>query len=121
MRHVNVWPYLIGVATLAAALLAGSAQAHTSATTQPPDGAAMEAAPQAIRVEFSTAVRVTRLRLQGPNGPVDLQSEPPSERVRSVEIAPAQPPEAGTYRIKWRALGGDGHAIAGQSSFTVTE
>lgn len=104
---------------LFALLIAPAVMAHGEAASEPADGATLASSPETIHLEFPEPARVTQFQLEGPEGRVDLDSQPSREESRSVAATPAEELAAGTYTVNWRALSADGHAISGDFAFTV--
>lgn len=111
---------------LAAALMAGAsgiAWAHaTLLRSDPPAGAHVSTPPRELRLEFSEAVnaRTSRIALVAPDSQrftLAIQGDSSDSRV-IIAGTPALS-VAGAYRVEWRLVGSDGHAISGKYSFTV--
>ena len=112
--------------TLAAAvaaltvLSASPAFAHAALKVSTPTSGATVAAPQNLSLTFSEAVRLTAVRLTAHGKDVSgIQLDraapaAPSFTVSLPKLAPAK------YEVRWTALGGDGHAINGTFTFTVS-
>ena len=114
--------YTIAVVLLIACA-AGVAVAHaTLRRADPPSGGRVPGPPREVRLEFSetVAARTSRIELIAPD----------SQRFRlhvtgdsaSTKVLVAHVPElevAGLYRVEWRLVGPDGHAVTGTYGFTV--
>lgn len=111
------------VATVLAGGAAGVALAHaTLRRADPPVGGRVPLAPGELRLEFSDAVVARTSR-------VDLVA-PDSQRFSlhvigdsvNAKVLVAHVPElriAGEYRVEWRLIGPDGHAVTGKYGFTI--
>lgn len=119
-----VGPILAVLATLVLALLGpiSPAAAHDVVTgTNPADGQALEAAPEAIEVSFSN----TPLALGAVILVEDAQgADWTTGEVQIAGNSAAQPlrPDApaGKYTVTWRVVSSDSHPIEGTFDFTVT-
>ena len=109
-------------AALLACLTCGPALAHTSGTsTEPADGATLDAVPETLRLAFAGPMRIVKVVMvhEGPTGTHETRLEVPSKAAtESLELSPdfAGP---GDYRVEWRGLGEDGHVMTGTFSFSV--
>lgn len=107
---------------LAAALLAAPAQAHSELrSTEPPAGARLSHPPAELVLRFNESVQVTSLRLHDAQGrALPLRREgsaaQPAREARAAPLAPLPP---GEFRVEWRAISADGHAIGGALRFRV--
>lgn len=127
MRPYAVRPAMPILTVLGALVLAllgpvSPAVAHDVVTgTNPSDGQALEAAPEAIEVSFSN----TPLALGAEILVEDAQgTDWTTGEVQIVGNSAAQPlrPEApaGEYAVTWRVVSSDSHPIEGTFDFTVT-
>lgn len=101
-------------------LLATSAFAHSRVdTTMPENGAVITEVPTEISFNFAADIRLTRVDMHHQDHPsvrLDLGDQTSFDRVFTL---PLEGMGKGTYRIEWRGLGSDGHAMQGEFSFTV--
>lgn len=110
---------------LAAALLApfipGRASAHAMLhASNPADGATLEASPRVIELAFMEECRVTMMRLLDEAGRERPLQRPPASTVTDrIRATLSQPLSSGRYRLEWRAVGSDGHAMSGTIRFAV--
>ncbi len=109
------------IATLALlSTLATSAFGHSRVdTTTPENGALIGEVPVDISFNFAGDIRLTRVDMTHEDHPpvtLDLGKQISFERVFTL---PMQGMGEGTYRIEWRGLGKDGHAMQGDFMFTV--
>ncbi|MEO1678179.1 MAG: copper resistance CopC family protein [Pseudomonadota bacterium] len=101
-------------------LLANAALAHSEMKSSvPADQAIVDAAPDIVSLSFSDEIRLTRIELtfmDQPRMDLDLAGQAAFATEFAVPL-PALGP--GTYRIEWRGLAEDGHAMQGAFSFDV--
>ena len=109
------------LAAFAAVLfLAPPAHAHDElVSSNPADGAVLEAAPSEIELVFSSELMDlgNQIIVEDATGTNLAESEPVLTRETLVQAVPAL--EAGEYTVNWRAVSSDGHPITGTFSFTV--
>ncbi|MGW9403405.1 copper resistance CopC family protein [Arthrobacter sp. NPDC055585] len=109
------------LAALAAVLfLAAPAHAHDElVSSNPADGAVLEAAPSEIELVFSSELMDlgNQVIVEDAAGTNLAESEPVLTRETLVQALPAL--DAGDYKVNWRAVSSDGHPITGTFSFTV--
>jgi len=105
---------------LAVAALTTPALAHTKVqTTSIADGALLERAPASIVLTFTRATGLTGVALANGRGePILIAYRPPANFGRSFTI-PLPPVPPGEYRLSWRAIARDGHAVPDAVKFTV--
>ena len=100
-------------------LLASAASAHSKiGSTVPADGAVLAEAPVEIVLEFARKLRLTRVRMTRDGDAVDLDLGGRKSFATRVAI-PLVGAGTGAYRIEWRGLAADGHAMRGGFSFRV--
>ncbi len=114
---------VIGV--LAALLLgaAGTLWAHATLVRSSPAGnERLSSPPRWVRLEFSEAVtaRTSRVELVAPDSQ-RFTLQPRNDSVDAKVLVADVPrlPVAGTYRVEWRLVGPDGHAVTGRYAFTL--
>lgn len=111
------------IASLLMALVFGVALAHaTLIRSDPPNGGRVTVPPIQLRLEFNEAVaaRTSRVELVAPDSQrlaLVLRSDSAAAKVLLADVPPL--PVAGRYRVEWRLVGPDGHAVTGQYAFTV--
>ena len=120
-------PWAVGRVAIVAVLLvvaaAGLALAHaTLRRADPPSGGRVTLPPAQLRLEFSeaVAVRTSRVALVTPDSQrfeLVLRSDSGNSSVLLAKVPPLR--VAGQYRVEWRLVGPDGHAVTGQYGFTV--
>ncbi|MEM9319030.1 MAG: copper resistance protein CopC [Pseudomonadota bacterium] len=101
-------------------LAAGLASAHSPLReTVPGDQAVLATAPAAIEMVFDDGIRLTRVELAHPDhGEIELDLSG-SDGFATDYSLPMSDLGRGTYRVTWRGLADDGHAMRGAFSFTV--
>lgn len=101
-------------------LLSTGAFAHSRVEiTTPENGAVIAEAPTEISLTFAVEIRLTRVEMiyqDHPSARLDLGGQTSFDRVFTL---PLQDMGEGNYRVEWRGLGVDGHAMQGVFTFTV--
>ncbi|MDB5370053.1 MAG: copper resistance protein CopC [Roseomonas sp.] len=109
------------LAAALATLVPGAASAHAMLhTSDPVDGATLNASPRALNLAFTEDCRVTTLRLLDESGrerQVRREGGRAASSKATATVAEALP--AGAYRLEWRAMGDDGHVMGGTVRFAV--
>ncbi len=102
------------------ALAATSALPHSALdATAPEDGAVLVQAPPHIVLTFARRIRLTRVRMTHDDGNwIDLELGGQKAFATRFEL-PLENKGSGLYRIEWRGLSGDGHAMHKTFSFRV--
>lgn len=107
------------LATLMSLSVTG-ALAHSKVDkTTPVDGGILDEAPANIGFSFSKDIRLTRVEMSHQSDAavrLDLGEQTTFDR---KFVVPLQEIGKGSYRIEWRGLGADGHAMKGVLTFTV--
>ncbi|MFW0770428.1 copper resistance CopC family protein [Arthrobacter koreensis] len=123
-RQARTRASLLAAALLAAfaavLFLAAPAHAHDElVSSNPADGAVLDAAPSEIELVFSSELMDlgNQVIVEDSAGTNLAESEPVLTRETLVQSVPAL--EAGDYKVNWRAVSSDGHPITGTFSFTV--
>lgn len=101
--------------------LAATVSAHMKlARSQPDANATLSAPPAAVKIWFTQMpdAAVSRLKLEGPAGPVAL-GKAEVARDKSLSAAVEGTVDDGTYTVSWQAAGDDGHLQKGTFTFTV--
>ena len=105
---------------LLAVILATSATAHSKIdATTPKDGAELSQVPVQIELGFSKNLRLTKVEMihnEHPSVPLELGAQ---KQFDTKFTLPLEDMGTGTYRIEWRGLGEDGHAMRGEFMFMV--
>jgi methionine-rich copper-binding protein CopC len=118
MRKTSLLVFVFLVAALPVAV-----SAHLKLTrSSPSEGAAISTSPKQLQLWFNEEplLPLSSITLKGPDGNVKV--DPPrasAEQSLTVAIGNALTP--GSYRIAWKAAGGDGHVVTGTVDFTVKE
>ena len=101
-------------------LISMAAAAHSRlGATAPADGAVLAQPPSEIVLTFAKRVRLTRVRMtRGDGRPVDLDLDDQKAFAKRF-VVPATDMGKGRYRIEWRGLASDGHAMRGAFMFRV--
>lgn len=123
-RQARTRASLLAAALLAAfaavLFLAAPAHAHDElVSSNPADGAVLDAAPSEIELVFSSELMDlgNQVIVEDSAGKNVAESEPVLTRETLVQSVPAL--DAGEYKVNWRAVSSDGHPITGTFSFTV--
>lgn len=100
---------------------AGVAERHMRLTKSKPEAdQVVSTSPSVIQAWFSEApeLAVSRLAVEGPEGAVELGDLRAGEENSLVsDVAAVLGP--GSYTVRWRTAGDDGHVVRGDFSFTV--
>ena len=108
----------IWLAALCVAASISPARAHaTLLSSDPADGAMIAAAPPQFSLVFNEPVSALVLRLVGPDGRVQLLSNPDGRHASLVILAPAMP--KGTQALSYRVISLDGHPVGGTIVFSI--
>ena len=108
-------------AALLIAVAAAAVSAHMAVSkTMPEADAILSTSPAEVQVWFTQAPdpAVSRLALDGASGEIAL-SELDIRDDRSLRAAVPSRLASGSYTVRWRAAGDDGHTQRGEFSFTV--
>jgi len=109
-------------ATLALVLIAAvTVAAHMAySKSVPGKDAALAESPAQLRVWFTQDPEpaLSQLSLEGPNGEVAIGKTTVSEE-RSVVAEVPSTLGPGSYTVKWRSAGDDGHVQRGDFAFTI--
>src|SRR5258708_20066666 len=90
-------------------------------SSDPKAGSELTRSPQQVRLVFSEAIdaSVSGIRLVPPrNAPLDLAVIADPRDAKAL-VAPLAPLAVGMYRVVWRTVSVDGHAVNGSFGFTV--
>jgi methionine-rich copper-binding protein CopC len=89
-------------------------------SSDPADGATLNASPRTLNLAFTEDCRVTALRLLDESGR-EQQVRREGGRAASSQVTAtlAGPLRPGGYRLEWRAMGDDGHVMSGAVRFAV--
>lgn len=101
-------------------MFTGLAHSHALVKkSEPANNSTITQVPGNITLEFNEPVQLSVLSLQKGDGPAQDLKPLPSKATAVVTI-PMPKVEAGSYIIKWRAAGDDGHIMSGKVLFTVS-
>lgn len=113
---------LMAALVIALGLVSQPLWAHAHITdTYPDDGALLEQAPEQLELQFDAPIRITQFDVNGPQGQVALSESPTGPLAEQHAAVPATVLEAGDYRVVWRGIAEDGHAMSGEYRFTIQE
>ncbi|MGC7098527.1 copper resistance CopC family protein [Amycolatopsis lurida] len=120
MKRTAVSLFLTAFVLLATA---GTASAHTKLeSSDPAEGATLEAAPSQLTLRFSELVKVetSKVTVTGPNAS-EWQVGPLAAKgpVLTVPVTPTGP--AGEYAVNYEVTSADGHTVNGTTRFTLTK
>ena len=113
---------------LAVALLTSLATTSVShspvKSSNPADGATLQVVPEALTLMLAEPGRfmkvvVTHTTADG-SMPHTIELKIPSRDMTKMMEFPAPDMGPGTYLVEWRVLGGDGHAMKGTVTYTVS-
>lgn len=111
------------IALIAFFSIASAALAHSPLkSTSPAANEILTKVPEQVNLVFAKPARVTKVTLTHTNGDAnhtDRLKLPSKKFITEMALMP-EFRGAGEYKINWRALGEDGHALKGSFSFTVT-
>ncbi len=65
-------------------------------------------------------MRITVLKLVGPDGDVPVERTDGMQPVTTLEAIPSGEMVPGAYEIEWRGMGADGHIMEGSTGFSIT-
>jgi putative copper export protein/methionine-rich copper-binding protein CopC len=118
------WAACAFVALLLLLGTAGSARAHIRLDRSDPGAnSVVEAAPAELRLEFSGPIeaRYTRVTVTAPDGSTVATGSvifvEGSDRIITVALPPVA--TSGTYTVRWRTAGADGHVLEGSYAFEL--
>jgi methionine-rich copper-binding protein CopC len=105
---------------VAAVLLsfATTAQAHAHLTASVPVEGSTVQAPEHIVLTFSETASITAMTLQQEGEEAHKVASVPTVAAAQVTI-PLPKLAPGTYTLRWRVLGKDGHVVSGALHFSV--
>ena len=95
--------------------------AHSELTaSMPADMSSLDAAPKEVMLHFSEPVRLTSLVVTHAGEAQKEMGPLPSERKKDFSVA-SPGLSKGQYKVSWRALSEDAHAMTGEFTFAVGE
>jgi putative copper export protein/methionine-rich copper-binding protein CopC len=126
MPNLNVLVRRCWLAVILLVALPGTARAHIQLDASVPAArAVITAPPDALRLRFSGTIeaKYTRLMLLAPDG-----AQVPLGAITFIEgsdreFTAAMPPlrGSGTFTVRWRTAGADGHVLEGSYTFTLVQ
>ena len=123
MRTVRGVSRVAVIASLLLAAVLGVAWAHaTLVRSVPASNAHLNRPPAEVQLEFSEPVtpRTSRVELVAPDSQrIGLVVRGDSASAKTLLAAVPQLTVTGRYRVEWRLVGPDGHAVTGQYGFTI--
>ena len=123
MRTIRSGMRIMALATALLCFTAVAVWAHARLVrSDPPKDARLVWPPAMIRLEFNEAVTpaTSRVELVGPDSqrlPLVVRGDTGSRKTLLADVPSL--PSSGSYRVEWRLIGPDGHAITGRYSFSV--
>ncbi|MCW8995769.1 MAG: copper resistance protein CopC [Psychromonas sp.] len=108
------------IAILSLLLLSNLASAHSHLKlTFPEYGATLNKPPEELIFEFTSQVKLVRLKLTTQSGKaIKLERKPSKEFETTINITlPSL--DSGSYNVKWMAIGKDTHKMEGDFIFTI--
>ena len=109
----------LALVTLLATLSSGAFAHSRVDTTTPENGAVLSVVPAEVSFNFAGDIRLTRVEMihaDHPSVQLDLGDQKSFDRSFTLPLTGMG---VGIYRIEWRGLGIDGHAMQGEFTFTV--
>lgn len=123
VKHPCFRGRFMALVLLAIAVSAGVVAAHaTLRRSEPPNGGRVSVPPAQLLLEFSEAVvaRTSRVDLVAPDSQrLGLEVNGDSSRPRVLLAAVPPLTVSGPYRVEWRLIGPDGHAVTGKYGFVI--
>jgi methionine-rich copper-binding protein CopC len=119
---MTIRPYTLAASTLIIALAAAATlSAHMAySKSMPAKDATLSESPDHVQVWFTQDPEpaVSQLSLEGPNGEIALGETTVGDEKSLVATVPAAL-APGSYTVKWRSAGDDGHVLRGDIAFSV--
>lgn len=112
---------LIASTVLVAVAAAATLSAHMAYSKSMPDqDATLNESPDHVQVWFTQDPEpaVSQLSLEGPGGEIPLGETKVGDEKSLVAAVPAAL-APGSYTVKWRSAGDDGHVLRGDIAFSV--
>jgi methionine-rich copper-binding protein CopC len=96
-----------------------AAHAHTALKESVPAADASVPAPKTIELTFAGDVRLTAVSLTDSTGAAKHLDAVPAAPGSKFSIAVHEALAPGSYKVVWRAVGGDTHIVSGEFGFTI--
>ena len=109
-RRLGILLSLVGIASVA------NAHAHLEGSS--PADKSRVAAPAAVELKFSEAVKLTSMKVQHGKEAAKPLAPLPAKASATVSV-PLPRLDAGDYVVEWRVASDDGHIMSGKLTFTV--
>lgn len=123
MKHPRFRGRFVALAVLATAVSAGVVAAHaTLRRSEPASGSRVSVPPAQLLLEFSESIvpRTSRVELVAPDSQrFGLEVSGDSARPNVLLAAVPSLTISGSYRVEWRLVGPDGHAVRGKYGFVI--
>ena len=105
---------------IALLFVAGQASAHSKVnSTSPGNGEVIASVPEVVEMQFGNKLRLVKVEMTHEDHPtVELDISEYKSFEDSFSI-PMNKMGSGTYKLEWRGLGVDGHALSGEFTFEV--
>ena len=104
---------------LIALVLSAEAIAHSKLRQSLPEkGSVLTQLPETLVLEYGNEIRLTKVDLENWKGEIVKVVKSPTELKKSFEF-PIKLEAKGIYKVTWRGLGIDGHAMKGHYSFEI--
>src|SRR6187551_3756362 len=113
---------LLAVLTLTAGVSLVAAVPHFTVTKSlPAANQVVEQSPERLQYWFSEAPAdgVSTIKLLRGTTEIALAKTVVVPAEKTMHASPEKPLEPGTYKMTWRAAGGDGHVMSGETAFTI--
>ena len=109
------------LSALALFLALGVAQAHTHLkSSMPADKAVLTSPPKQVMLHLSEATRLTAVTIQKEGDKNETAVAGLPKQAAADVTLPVEITMPGTYKLTWRAVGGDNHVMSGSIQFTVS-
>lgn len=113
--------YVPVVFALIIMVLSQSLLAHTKLTSSVPAEGATVRVLSEVRLEFSTVVKLTAVKLEDDAGSEMALGPIPGGMAAAFSIALDESPAPGKYVLTWRSVSADAHIVSGEVHFSVTD
>ena len=110
----------ISTGLLASPVAVNNAFAHADVNkTNPANGTVLTEIPENIDLSFAEKIRMTKVEIShGPHMNMELDLGEQRSFTNKIMV-PTMDMGAGVYKVNWRGLGMDGHAMTGEFMFEV--
>jgi methionine-rich copper-binding protein CopC len=126
-RTLNVRSWALGISLTASLLVSTVAQAHIALADSSPAADAVVSSVTRIDLVFSERLvrRASKVQLEaiGEGRQANVAASHVNVEVvnngTTLRVTPHHTLDAGRYRVRWRAVGEDGHPLTGDFIFTI--